>query len=277
MKRIINRQPNARVQVLLSLLPFITAVVIYIIASEARLAVNADDKLLPSLDVMFKSLTRLATEPNKRTGDILLWTDTAASLSRLAWGVSISALLGLFFGILSGAIPYAKSLLSSFIAVLSMIPPMAILPILFIMFGLGELSKVVLIVIGIAPFIIRELQQQVLEIPREQIIKAQTLGASTWQIIYRVLLPQLYPRLIQAVRLSLGSAWLFLIAAEAIAATDGLGYRIFLVRRYLAMDVILPYVAWITLLAYLADTALLKLSRHISPWFHGTQRKEPSA
>ncbi|MGR9116585.1 MAG: ABC transporter permease [Gammaproteobacteria bacterium] len=277
MKRIINRQPNVRVQVLLSLLPFVATVVVYVLASEARLAENVDDKLLPSLETMIKSITRVATVPNKRTGDILLWTDTAASLTRLAWGVSISALLGLLFGILTGAIPYTRSLLSSFIAVVSMIPPMAVLPILFIMFGLGELSKVVLIVIGISPFIIRDLQQQVREIPREQIIKAQTLGASTWQIIARVLLPQMYPRLIQSVRLSLGAAWLFLIAAEAIAATDGLGYRIFLVRRYLAMDVILPYVAWITLLAFLADTALLKLSRYVSPWFHGSRREEASA
>ncbi len=68
-------------------------------------------------------------------------------------------------------------------------------------------------------------------------------------------------RLIGAVRLSLGSAWLFLIAAEAIAATEGLGYRIFLVRRYLAMDVILPYVAWITFLAFAIDFALARYSR----------------
>ena len=60
------------------------------------------------------------------------------------------------------------------------------------------------------------------------------------------MLPQLLPRLLISLRLVLGSAWLFLIAAEAIASTDGLGYRIFLVRRYMAMDVILPYVAWIT-------------------------------
>jgi NitT/TauT family transport system permease protein len=57
-----------------------------------------------------------------------------------------------------------------------------------------------------------------------------------------VILPQVMPRLLDAVRISLGAAWLFLIAAEAIASTDGLGYRIFLVRRYLAMDVIIPYV-----------------------------------
>ena len=65
-----------------------------------------------------------------------------------------------------------------------------------------------------------------------------------------MVLPQVLPRLLERLRLALGAAWLFLIAAEAIASTEGLGYRIFLVRRYLAMDVILPYVVWITLLAF---------------------------
>jgi NitT/TauT family transport system permease protein len=83
-----------------------------------------------------------------------------------------------------------------------------------------------------------------------------------------VILPQVLPRLLDAVRLSLGSAWLFLIAAEAIAATEGLGYRIFLLRRYLAMDVILPYVVWITLLAYVTDLVLRLISRRVFPWFH---------
>ena len=103
-------------------------------------------------------------------------------------------------------------------------------------FGLGELAKVVLIVFGTAPFIMRDMEQRVREIPREQIVKAQTLDANTWQIAVRIVAPQVLPRLIDAVRLSLGAAWLFLIAAEAIASTEGLGYRIFLVRRYLAMD-----------------------------------------
>jgi NitT/TauT family transport system permease protein len=74
------------------------------------------------------------------------------------------------------------------------------------------------------------------------------------------------PRLIEALRLSLGPAFLFLISAEAIAADLGLGYRIFLVRRYLSMDVILPYVAWITLLAYLMDFALAWLARRGFAW-----------
>ena len=124
----------------------------------------------------------------------------------------------------------------------------------------------VLIIVGILPFLIRDLSQRVLEIPRETIVKAETLGASSLVIALRVALPQLLPRLIQAIRLSLGPAWLFLIAAEAIASEVGLGYRIFLVRRFLAMDVILTYVIWITLLAFLMDLALRWLSRKLFPW-----------
>jgi NitT/TauT family transport system permease protein len=103
-------------------------------------------------------------------------------------------------------------------------------------------------------------------LPREQMVKAQTLGASTWQVAIRVVVPQIMPRLIKSVRLMLGPAFLFLISAEAIAADVGLGYRIFLVRRYLSMDVILPYVAWITLLAFAIDLSLDLFARKAFPW-----------
>jgi NitT/TauT family transport system permease protein len=155
-----------------------------------------------------------------------------------------------------------------------MVPPMAILPILFIVFGMGELAKVALIVIGVTPLLVRDMQQRVSEIPVEQLIKAQTLGGSSWTIVTRVVLPQVFPRLLDAVRITLGTAWIFLISAEAIAATEGLGYRIFLVRRYMSMDVILPYVAWITFLAFLFDFTLKKLTYKLFPWY--TAGKEGS-
>lgn len=268
MKKLINLQPDTSTRWLLGLLPFVMLLLFYLVASSARLAENPGDKLLPAFASFGDAIVRMAFEPDKRSGDYLLWLDTFSSLVRLAWGVGISALAGLVFGILTGAFPFARAPLSPLITFLSLIPPMAILPILFIVFGMDELAKVMLIIIGITPFLIRDLQQRVLEIPAEQLIKAQTLGANSWQIIVRVILPQVLPRLIDAVRLSLGAAWLFLIAAEAIASTDGLGYRIFLVRRYLAMDVILPYVIWITLLAFFIDYGLRKISQWCFPWFH---------
>ncbi|PJK30264.1 ABC transporter permease [Minwuia thermotolerans] len=266
--RWINRRPVRSVAVLLAALPFALTLLAYVVGSEVRRAENPNDKLLPAPAEVIERAAELATEPDRRSGDVLLWRDTAASLQRLAVGVAIAASLGLGFGLAIGLFPAGRSTLASYVAFLSLIPPLALLPILFIVFGLGEVSKVVLIAVGITPFIIRDLSQRVLEIPTEQLVKAQTLGGSSWQILLRVALPQVAPRLVQAVRLSLGPAWLFLIAAEAIAAQDGLGYRIFLVRRYLAMDVILPYVCWITFLAFAIDWSLRRFSRRAFGWAH---------
>ena len=266
MKRLINQRPSTGLTWALGLLPIVLLLVLYLMASDARLAINPTDKLLPSFASMQEAMTRMAFEPSKRTGEYLLWTDTFSSLKRLGLGMLIAAIAGLVIGIATGAIPYLSATFSPLLTIISLIPCLALLPILFIVMGLGELSKVSLIVIGITPFIAREIQQRAREIPAEQLIKAQTLGANSAQIVASVLLPQLTPKLINAVRMSLGTGWLFLIAAEAIASTDGLGYRIFLVRRYLSMDVIIPYVAWITLLAFILDWLLRRLSRRLFPW-----------
>lgn len=272
--RLINLNPSRPLAAVLGLIPFLILLLLYVGASDARLAENPNDKLLPGLTSMVDSVQRLAFSEDLRSGEYLLWADTEASLKRLATGLAVSAGLALVVGILLGTLPYFRALAGPIVAAISMVPPMAILPILFIVFGLGELSKVVLIVIGTAPVMIRDMAQRVLDMPREQFIKLQTLGGNSWHLMLRVVLPQLLPRLLAALRLSLGAAWLFLIAAEAIASTDGLGYRIFLVRRYLAMDVILPYVVWITLLAWLMDIGLRVLSRRMFPWFHRQQEGE---
>jgi NitT/TauT family transport system permease protein len=267
MRRIINLRPSTGSAVLLAALPFLLLLAAYLVGSSIRLASNPEDKLLPAFSTIGAAIKQYAVDSDPRTGEVMLWADTAASLVRLAWGLAYSAAIGLALGIVIGIIPYVRAGLSSFVAALSLIPPLAVLPILFIVFGLGELSKVVLIVIGITPFLIRDLALRAAEIPAEQIIKAQTLGASSWQLTLRVVLPQLLPRLLDSLRLSLGSAWLFLIAAEAIAAENGLGYRIFLIRRYLAMDVILPYVLWITLIAFIMDYLLRVITRATFPWY----------
>jgi NitT/TauT family transport system permease protein len=231
----------------LGTLPFLLLILVYAVGSHVRRAANPADKLLPSLDTMAQTFWRMATEPDQRSGDLLLWSDTAVSLFRLGSGILISASIAVGVGVLIGYLPRARAMLAPFVAAISLIPPITILPILFIVFGLGELSKVMLIIVGTAPIMTRSLAQAVMDIPDEQIIKAETLGANGIQMVIRVVLPQIWPKLFTAIRLGLVPAWIFLISAEAIASTGGLGYRIFLVRRYLAMDVILPYVAWITL------------------------------
>jgi NitT/TauT family transport system permease protein len=238
----------------------------YTLGSAQRLAENANDKLLPSFVGFADAINRLAFIPDARTGDIVLWSDTLASLIRLGSGLGIATLIALVIGMVIGMLPYARSLLAPVVATISMVPPLALLPILFIALGLGEVSKIALIVIGVAPVMARDLALKALDLPREQIIKAETLGGNSWQIALRVVLPQVLPRLITCLRLQLGPAWLFLIAAEAISSDSGLGYRIFLVRRYLSMDVIFPYVVWITLMAVLTDWLLERLRLAVFPW-----------
>ncbi len=266
--RLINRKPNRATAFALAALPFAATVIAYAIASYYRRLDNPADKLLPSLEQMGSSFLRMAFTPDKRTGDLLLWVDTLDSLVRLGIGIGLATAFALIIGILIGFIPHIRAALSPYIAAISLIPPITILPILFIMVGLGETSKVMLVALGTAPVMTRATAQAVMDIPAELIIKAQTLGANTWQMMTRLVLPQVLPKLITAIRLGLVPGWIFLISAEAIASTSGLGYRIFLVRRFLAMDIILPYVIWITLLAYIIDRLLLLFSQRAFRWAH---------
>ena len=264
--RFINRHPGRRSRLLLGLLPLALLMLVYVQFSRARLAANPDDRLLPSIGQMAHAIRQMAFTEDKRTGEHLMWADTLASLRRLGCGLGIAALLGLCLGISAGSFPLLGATLSPLLALVSMIPPLAVLPILFIIFGLDDFSKIMLIVIGITPLLARDLEQHARGLPREMMVKAQTLGANSWTIVLRVILPQMLARLMVSLRLILGAAWLFLISAEAISATAGLGYRIFLVRRYMAMDIILPYVLWITLLAWFMDQALHQCKRWWFPW-----------
>ncbi|MEM8651271.1 MAG: ABC transporter permease [Pseudomonadota bacterium] len=266
--RIINKKLDKPARVALGTIPFAALIGIYAIASHIRRAENPADKLLPSFEAMGSAFYKAAFVASKRTGEYQLWTDTIDSLWRLGSGIAISTLFAITVGIAIGFIPHIRAALAPFVAAISLIPPITILPILFIVFGLGELSKVMLIVVGTMPIMVRSMAQAVIDIPREMIIKAETLGATVWQMVVRVILPQTLPHLITSIRLGLVPAWIFLISAEAIASTSGLGYRIFLVRRYLAMDVILPYVLWITLLAFIIDRLLLAYSKRAFRWHH---------
>jgi len=270
--RWVNRRIGRTNGLLLGLIPILLLVFVYLVFSAERHAINPADKILPLPSAMAQAMQGLIFERDQLSGRYLFWADTLASLRRLGLGLAISTLSALLVGLMLGILPPVRATFGMLVTGMAVIPPIALLPILFIAFGLGETAKVALIVIGIAPVMIRDLAAHIGALPRETIVKAQTLGASTWQLIIRVALPQAMPRLIQAMRLALGPAWVFLISAEAIASDIGLGYRIFLVRRYLAMDVILPYVAWIALLAFTIDFILTWASRRLFAWAHGADR-----
>lgn len=267
--RWVNRHLRRSERIALGALPIALLLIVYIVMAAQRHADNPMDKILPLPGAMAQAMSLLIFQTDQLTGQITFWVDTLASLQRLALGLGIATVISLIVSLLLGVLPPVRATFGPLVTGIAVIPPIALLPILFIALGLGETAKVALIAIGVAPVMIRDITAHIASLPAEQIVKAQTLGASSWQIMIRVALPQAMPRLIHAVRLALGPAWVFLISAEAIAADVGLGYRIFLVRRYLAMDVIIPYVAWIAFLAIVMDATLAFANRKAFPWAQG--------
>ena len=124
-----------------------------------------------------------------------------------------------------------------------------------------------LIVVGVAPTIILDAFNLTRSVPKEQIVKGFTLGAADFSITYRIVLKQIWPRVLNSIRLNLKSVMLFLFAGEMIASTDGLAYRIALLRRHMGMDTIIPYVLWVALLLFLVDFGMRTLNRKLHPWF----------
>jgi len=242
-------------KIVLTVLPFAFLIAVYISVAGQRHQENPDDKVTPTLRQLAEGFHRAATAPD-RSGKIILWSDTVVSLRRLTIGVLLAAVVGILFGLHLGVMPFFEATFLRFVTFFDKIPALALLPILFIALGLDETAKVALIFIGMVPTITLDTYLRAKEIPQEQFVKAFTLGASDFEVTYKVVLPQIFPKALDSVRLNLKGAWLFLIAAESITATEGLGYRIFLVRRYLAMDTIIPYVLWIALLAFLMDFVL---------------------
>jgi NitT/TauT family transport system permease protein len=167
-----------------------------------------------------------------------------------------------------GLFPYVGVFFQRFVLFFDKIVALSLLPILFIAFGIDELAKVMLIVIGVAPTIILDTFNLTRGVPDEQKVKAFTLGASDFDTAYRVVMKQILPRVLNSIRLNLKSVMLFLFAGEMIASTDGLAYRIALLRRHMGMDVIVPYVLWVAFLLFLVDFAMRAINRKLHPWFH---------
>lgn len=193
-------------------------------------------------------------------------TDIIASLKRLIVGVLIAISIALILGMSMGAFTPIDATFGTFMSGLAKIPPLALLPIIFIFQGIGEPAKITIIALGIAPTLTLDVYLRARDFPQELIVKAYTLGASTLEVLVKVMLPFCWPQILNAIRLSLGPAWVYLIASETFASESGLGSRIFIVQRQLGMNVILIYVFIIMLIGLAVDWAIREFIRRRYPW-----------
>ena len=276
---LIHAKPNRTGALLLSWALFAVGIAMYFYISHARHQENPEDRVTPTVAQMARGMYDAALKPAEdddvqvRGGNLaqrflgsMLWKDTKATSRRFFYSMLLlipAVLLGLHMGLF----PYAGVFCLRFILFFDKIVALSLLPILFIAFGIDELSKVMLIVIGVAPTIILDTFNLTRGVPAEHVVKAFTLGASDFDVAYRVVLRQIMPRVLNSIRLNLKAVMLFLFAGEMIASTDGLAYRIALLRRHMGMDVIVPYVLWVALLLFLVDWTMRCLNHKLHPWF----------
>jgi NitT/TauT family transport system permease protein len=271
----INARPNRTVALALSWFLFAAGICAYMWIAQQRHKENPEERVVPTVTQMGQAFYEAAfgaDEEGMKEGlpsrfvHSMLWQDTVASGKRFGWAMLLlvpAVVLGLHVGMF----PFFGAFFLRFILFFDKIIALSVLPILFIAFGIDELSKVMLIVIGVTPTIILDTVNLSKSVPKEQIVKGFTLGAGDFAITYRVVLKQILPRILNSIRLNLKAVMLFLFAGEMIASTDGLAYRIALLRRNMGMSTILPYVLWVALLLFLVDFAMRVLNRRMHPWF----------
>jgi NitT/TauT family transport system permease protein len=278
----ISTSPGRTTAWILSWFLFATGVTAYFYLAQQRHRENPDDRVTPTATQMVHAFEDAALKPAEedavdtdapmplptRIRSSMLWKDTSATGRRFL--ISVALLFpAVFLGLHMAMFPYVGAFFLRFIQFFDKIVALSLLPILFIAFGIDELSKIMLIVIGVTPTIVLDTFNSTKSVPRELIVKAFTLGAADFGIAYRVVLRQIWPFVLNSIRLNLKAVMLFLFAGEMIASTDGLAYRIALLRRHMGMDTIIPYVLWVALLLFLVDVGMQVFNRKMHPWFQG--------
>lgn len=148
------------------------------------------------------------------------------SLRRIAQGFSISCILTFIFTLLAALIPALEPYYSSLLSVIRHIPPISLIPLLILWFGIGESPKIIVIVLASVFPVFLNTESGIFGCDKGLIEVGQVLGFSRSRIFFKIMLPNAVPEILVGVRIGLGYAWRAIVSAEMIAAASGLGYFI---------------------------------------------------
>jgi ABC-type nitrate/sulfonate/bicarbonate transport system permease component len=189
-----------------------------------------------------------------------------ASLRRVLSGFLLSVIIGVPLGMAAGSWKAVGAFLSPVVLVGRNIPIAALIPLTLIWFGIDESQKVMFIFIATVPFVFSDAAAAVISIPDRYVETAQTLGASAWQVVMKVLVPLALPNIFTSLRSLFGIAFGYIMLAEVINAKYGLGYLIVMSQRRGHTDHIFLVLIIIGLLAYGIDRTLAFFQRGLFPY-----------
>jgi ABC-type nitrate/sulfonate/bicarbonate transport system permease component len=190
-----------------------------------------------------------------------LQDDLLASAERLALGWFGGCMIGIPLGLAMAEVPLLRRVVEPYIHFFRFIPPIAFVSLALIWFGVGELSKIVLIVYTTSFTVTVATAAGALAVHREKLWAAEALGASPRQILWTVLLPATVPQIVTGMRLGMANAFKTIVAAEMIGARSGLGFLIWSSRGFLDFEAIFLGIACLALLGLVADLLLRLAAR----------------
>ncbi len=200
-----------------------------------------------------------------------LIVDVWASCGRVAAGFIIAAFVGVPVGIAMGTFYSMESLFAPIVGTVRYMPVVAFVPLIVIWVGLGEPSKALIIFLGVVLYNAMMVADAVKFIPSEMINVAYTLGASRRDVLFKVIVPAVFPSVLDTLRVNISGAWNYLVIAELVAAQNGLGFTIVQAQRFLQTEKVLFCIALIGLIGLIIDYTLKWLSRLLTPWADQTR------
>ena len=203
--------------------------------------------------VLFPPPLRVIAKAVELAEDGTLWSNASVSLQRIALGFLFGSLLGVPLGLAIGSFAIVRRLLEPYTEFLRFIPATALITVAVIWFGIGEGSKVFLIIYTTIFIVIINTAAGVSAVAPNKIRAARSLGASRAQVFFFVALPATLPYILTGMRLAMGNSFVTIIAAELVAANAGLGKMIWDARLYMLVDQIFVALLVLGLLGFTAD------------------------
>jgi ABC-type nitrate/sulfonate/bicarbonate transport system permease component len=242
----------------------ITGVLILLAAWEIGALIINDSSILPTVQTTFSTLFHYLNRPYPAASDPL-WKDLVVSGQRILIGFVIAVIGGVLVGAAMWSWRPLREMIDPIIELTRPLPPLAFIPLLIVWFGIGELPKVVLIVIGVLPIMIVSTVAALDSVPPELDQCARTLGASRAYTMLHVQLRAAVPGIITGMRLSMGGAWTSIVAVEMIAATSGVGFLILQAGNYLITSLVMSGIIAIGIVSLVFDAFLRGLLRLADP------------
>lgn len=220
--------------------------------------------ILPTVQTTVAQFAKYVSQPYPSAGNTII-QDALISCARILAGFGLGSVVGIGIGSLMAGVRVIRELLDPLVELVRPLPPLAFIPLFVVWFGIGETSKVVLILVGVVPTVTIATLSALDGVPGDLLNASRALGASPLRTMALVRLRHALPGVITGMRLAMGGSWTSIVAAEMIAATSGVGYLILQAGNYLQTPLIFSGIIAISIMGIILDGLLRLLHRLADP------------